>query len=450
MKKLLPIFSLLVFVSGCRKDNDVTPDFSGGAAYNYSGKYVRNYFKLLCTVSKTTSGFFPPQVARAYGYVGIASYEAIVKGIPGAQSLAGQITGLSASDLPSLPQNLMCNWAIASNAAMADIMRKMFEKKITAANSALIDSAEKAHLNELSAEASADMVSRSVQYGKQVAAAIFKYSLNDGGHEAYIDPFQLPYTMAPDPSCWVPTSPVKTPVAPYWGDNRPFVQANITHTQDVKPTQFSTEPSSAFYKNALEVYHQVKNNTAEQIEITKYWADDPFNTCTPTGHTFNIMTQLLEENRATLEKTSVAYAKLAIAENDAFIACWKCKYKYVLIRPVSYINQYIDPSFKTVIGTPAFPAFTSGHSIEIGAGSKVFIDMFSSPNGDYSFTDYSQLQFGFTPRHFNNFNDMAEECANSRFYGGIHYQEDNKIGLEQGRAVANYVITSINWPKNIR
>ena len=44
------------------------------------------------------------------------------------------------------------------------------------------------------------------------------------------------------------------------------------------------------------------------------------------------------------------------------------KYDYVLIRPVSYIQKYIDPSFKTVIGTPPFPAYTSGHSCEMGAG----------------------------------------------------------------------------------
>jgi hypothetical protein len=162
------------------------------------------------------------------------------------------------------------------------------------------------------------------------------------------------------------------------------------------------------------------------------------------------MTQLLEETNATLEKSSVAYAKLAIAENDAFVACWKLKYKSILIRPVSYIKKYIDPSFATVIGTPAFPAFTSGHSVEIGAGSKIFIDMFTSGNGDYNFTDYSQLQYGFAARRYSNFNTMAEECANSRLYGGIHYKEDNDKGLEQGRAVGDFVNKMISWPKNTR
>jgi hypothetical protein len=450
MKKLLPGLLFLLVFSGCRKEYYGTDEYSAGATYNYSGKFVRNYFNLLCTISKSTPGFFPPEVARAYGYVGIASYEAVVKGIPGAQSLGGQLNGLSTSDIPPLPQNLQCNWGIASNTAIADMMRKMFSKKISAANLALIDSTEQANLKGMAVGAGADMVSRSIQFGKQVASAIYNYSLDDGGHEAYLEPFQLPYQMPPDPSCWVPTSATLHPVSPYWGKNRPFIQATTTHAEQYQPTKFSTSPTSDFYKAALEVYNQGKRNTPEQIEITKYWADDPFNTCTPTGHTFNIMTQLLEETNATLEKSSVAYAKLCIAENDAFISCWKLKYKSILIRPVSYIKQYIDPAFKTVIGTPAFPAFTSGHSVEIGAGTKVFNEMFTNGSGDYNFTDYSQLQYGFAARHYNNFNDMAEECANSRFYGGIHYTEDNIKGLEQGRAVGDFVINSLNWPKNIR
>lgn len=200
----------------------------------------------------------------------------------------------------------------------------------------------------------------------------------------------------------------------------------------------------------MQVYNQVKNNSLEQIEITKYWADDPFNTCTPTGHTFNILTQLLQEDRATLEKSAVAYARLSIAENDAFISCWKGKYQYVLIRPVSYIKKYIDPSFNTVIGTPPFPAYTSGHSCEMGAGSRIYINMFTDGSGNYQFTDYSQLRYGFQPRNYSNFNDMANECASSRFYGGIHYPMDNNKGLQVGRAIGDNVNHLINWPLNVK
>ncbi len=162
------------------------------------------------------------------------------------------------------------------------------------------------------------------------------------------------------------------------------------------------------------------------------------------------MIQLLKENNATLEKASVAFAKLAIAENDAFITCWKCKYVLDRIRPVSYIKKYIDPNFTTVIGTPPFPSYVSGHAIEAGAASKIFTDLFTDGSGKYDFTDYSQVQYGFATRQYSNFNDMARECANSRLYGGIHYNEDNLAGLQMGQALGNNVNTHIAWPANLK
>ena len=448
-KIVIIIILISIWFTSCKKDDVSAPLQTLKQANAYSGVPVIKYFNLLCTITKSTPGFFPPQAARAYGYAGITNYEAVANGIENAQSLGGQLNGLSFTDLPHKTAGLFYNWALASNAAMADIIRKMFAIKITAANSHSIDSMETANFNAFSGGEDIEVINRSVQFGKDVSAAIFKYSKTDGGHESYLEPFQLPYNMPIDSFCWVPTGAVLHPVSPNWGNNRPFMLTNITNTQLSVPIGFSIVPTSAFYKEAMSVYNQVQNNTAEQVEIAKYWSDDPFNTCTPTGHTFNILAQLLEENRATLEKTSVAFAKMSIAENDAFISCWKGKYKYLLIRPVSYIKNYIAPSFRTVIGTPPFPAYTSGHSCEIGAGSRIFTNLFTDGSGNYQFTDYSQLRYGFQPRNYTNFTDMANECASSRFYGGLHYPMDNSKGLQVGRSIGDNVNYQIDWPKNI-
>ncbi len=454
MKKirLICFCALLTFVFySCRKDDNLSPaPIASTDANTYSGEKVRDYITLLCTVSKSTPGFFPPQVARAYGYTGIANYEAVVNGIPGAQSLAGQLNGLNAADLPKPEVGKNYNWAISSNAALAAIITKMFGSNLSATNKASIDSMEQAALTAFALNEAADVKDRSVTFGKAVADAVYNYSKTDGGDESYKDPFQLPFTLPTDSFCWVPTSATVHPVSPLWGNNRPFITADISNTQSPPHAAFSIAPTSAFYKEAMNVYNQVSNNTTEQIEIAKYWADDPFNTCTPAGHTFNIMSQLLQETRSTLEKSSVVFAKLAIAENDAFISCWKGKYKYVLIRPVSYIRKYIIPSFNSIIGTPPFPAYTSGHSCEAGAGSRIFTKMFTDGSGNYQFTDYGQLRYGFAARSFSNFNELAEECANSRFYAGIHYPMDNSKGLQVGYAIGDNVNNMLSWPSFVK
>jgi hypothetical protein len=447
LKVLTLVLIFLLTIQSCTKDTEV---IESKETEEYEADFLFAYYNQICKTIKTTSGFFPPQAARAYGYIGIAQYESVIHGIENGISLQNQLNGFSDFKLPEPIAGEKYNWAIVSNAASGKIIKYMFDKNLSAANRVSLDSLNTAAHNQLATNESVDIISRSVSFGEKIADVVYEYSKSDGGHESYLAPFQLPYTIPNDPYCWVPTSAVTTPLSPKWGTNRPFLASNLQRVQAISPTPFSADVTSEFYKEALYVYNTVKNNSSEQIEIAKYWADDPFATCTPAGHTFNILTQILKEERVTLAKASMAYARMCLAENDAFIACWKGKYDHVLIRPVSYIQRYIDPSFKTVIGTPPFPAYTSGHSCEMGAGSRIFTALFTDGSGDYSFTDYSQLQYGFYARSFENFHQMAEECANSRLYGGIHYVFDNEKGLQVGRAIGDNVNKEIKWPLFVR
>jgi hypothetical protein len=445
MKKLLNLLYVLVLslvFTTCKKE-----DMVENTPAQYDAELVYDWFRLECTIVKETGGFFPPQAARAFGYTGVALYESLAQGWPNPISLAGQIQELDANKIPRIDPKIQYHWGIVANAALAEIMRSLFEKKISPDNLAKINTLESQNYLSLASAAGSEAAGFSSNYGKAVAKAVYEYSKTDAGHEQYIDPFQLPYTWPQKSGAWVPTGPAMNPLAPHWPGCRPFLASNITQAQPSAHVAFSTDSSSEFFKEASHVYQVVTRSTAEQKEIARFWADDPFNTCTPTGHTFNILTQLLEENQADLGTSAIGYAKLGIAENDAFIACWKTKYEYFLIRPVTYIKQNIDPNFNTIIGTPPFPAYTSGHATEIAAGSRIFTDLFTDGDGNYPFTDRTQIQFGFSVRNFDNFNEMAEECANSRLYGGIHYEMDNLNGLKMGRSIGDNVNKRINWPQ---
>jgi len=455
MKRLfLTSLIAMIFLASCQKD-DETQDNSNNPvsadAQSYDGTFVQDFIKLSCTITQTTPGFMPPQAARAYGYIGVTAYEATVYGIDPAYKLEGQLDGFAEGSIPDPEPGAKYNWALACNAATAQMMRRMFGQEITEENLASINSKEEDNFQNLSVGVNQEVIDRSVNYGVSVAEAIYEISTSDGGHESYLDPFQLPFEMEDDDYCWVPTDPnTPNPIAPFWSNNRTFIQGSMDMSQPGDHIPFSTDQNSDFYSQAMDVYNQAENlNTDEERTIAEYWADDPFATCTPSGHSFNITSQLLGEAGATLEKTAVAIGMMSVAQNDAFISCWKSKYDYLLIRPVSYIQEYIDPDFETVIGTPPFPAYTSGHSAEIGAGTKVLIHLFTDQSGDYTFTDLSQLQYGFSARSYDNFYEMADECALSRYYGGIHYEMDNSKGLDLGFAVGDAVLNQISWPQNI-
>lgn len=434
---------LLSFFASCSKEIDRQ---DSKQTSSYDAEFIIGYYDLLCSTIRKTPGYFPPQAARAYGYIGLAQYEAVIHGIGAQYSLGGQLTQLDDSMIPAPAEGLEYNWAIASNAATAQMFRRLFEKRMMAEDRVAIDQYEEKIHQQLSEGEESGIIERSRTLGIDIAEALFEYSRKDGGHEAYLDPFQQPYSIPSDPYCWVPTGATKTPLSPLWGSNRPFLTDNITRTKVSAHVPFSEVKGSEFYQQALVVYNQVRENTTEQKEIAKYWADDPFQTCTPAGHSFNILSQLLRKEKANLAEASIAYAMMGVAENDAFIACWKGKYEYLLIRPVSYIQRYIDPTFTTFLNTPPFPAYTSGHSTEIGAASRILIDRFSRASGYYPFTDYSQLQYGLLARSFSHFDQMASECALSRLYGGIHYPMDNEKGLQLGRAIGDNVLAEITWP----
>lgn len=431
------LLSMLVFLAACDTQT-IDPGLVTGKskpADEYTSDMPRAWFVLLCKVVKNTDGYYPPMAARAFGYMGVTLYESVQPGIPGAKSLKTQLNGFTVS-MPVPEEGKVYNWGVASNAALAQTMRNFF-KNIKPKYQKSLDSLETYYHAVLTNNEQSETVNNSVAFGKSIANALYEHSKTDGGHEAYLNPTPA-YNAPSGDAYWIETGSGKA-VGPNWGKNRLFLAINAG--PDVPPpVTFSTDPNSAMYQQAYEVYNQSKINTADQDEIARFWADDPFLTCTPTGHTFSILTQLLGEVRASLAKAAVAYAKMGIAEHDAFICCWRAKYQYSLVRPVTYIQKFIDPNWHTLIDTPPFPAYVSGHSTEIGSASRIFTATFGA---NYAFTDKTQVEFGFARvlRSYTSFEQVAQESAWSRLYGGLHYRMDIVNGLDMGKAIGDNVNT---------
>jgi hypothetical protein len=62
------------------------------------------------------------------------------------------------------------------------------------------------------------------------------------------------------------------------------------------------------------------------------------------------------------------------------------------------------------------------------------------PRDEVRNTDFKQ-------RTFDSFWAVAQETADSRFFGGIHTPQDNKVGLEGGMAVGQNV-NELKWATN--
>jgi hypothetical protein len=273
-----------------------------------------------------------------------------------------------------------------------------------------------------------------------LAAAVLEWARSDGGAVIENMGFPATYTLNPAPGHWVPTSKIvlqQAPLLPAWGKNRPFAMPAGDTCTLPPPTEYSEDPASAFYAEAMEVYFTSQSLTDEQKQIARFWSDDAMLSYTPPGHWIAIMTQVATEKGLDLTAQVEALARMGVAMADAFIGCWSAKFQYDLVRPVSYIKKVIDPKWEPLLNTPPFPEYPSGHSTQSAAAASVLTALFGEA---YSFTDESPTPDGVPTRSFASFWAAADEAAISRLYGGIHFMPAIKNGQDQGRCIAAYAI----------
>jgi len=153
-------------------------------------------------------------------------------------------------------------------------------------------------------------------------------------------------------------------------------------------------------------------------------------------HWISIVNQMVARRQLTADTAVELYALTSLAIADAFIGCWREKYRSNVVRPVAYIRRTIDPAFQTLIPSPPFPEYPSGHSVQSGAAVHVLIALLGDT---VPYADSTQMDIGQPARQFANFSAARTEVAMSRVYAGVHYLPAVADGLTQGACIGKHV-----------
>ncbi|HTL07746.1 MAG TPA: vanadium-dependent haloperoxidase [Chitinophagaceae bacterium] len=418
---------LVLALHSCNKT-----EVQGPLTKKYPSDVATAWIRLQMQLCKTTPGYTPGVTARIFGYSGLTMYESVVPGMPGYQSVALQL----GAPLPAQSYNFKhaYYWPASLNGAMGALTRSFFPGT-SAANKLSIDSLEAAFNSSFAQEAGSATLDRSADFGKQVAAAMFNWSTTDGAANDYLG---LPtgYVPVTGEGLWVPTFPAFAPAAiPYGGNYRSFVKDIATKLLLPPPTPYSTSVKSAFYAMVSEIYNTSLSLTHDDSVTVRFWGDLPGQFNGP-AHFTSVAAQLVEKAHLSLDDAAILYAKHGMAMNDGVITCFKTKYTYNLLRPITYIRTVLGyPNWNSVIPTPPHPEYPSAHAVIMKATAVVLEDAFGK---NYSFTD-NTFSSTYGPRHYASFKEYAEEGTGSRILGGLHFRPSGEAGLEQGQKLGEMI-----------
>jgi len=386
--------------------------------------------------------FNPPVASRIFAYSNLAAYETLSKEGKHYSSLEGKLNGLKNIPSPAKPDKV--DFPFASIIAMTKVGKALTfsEDRMQA----LIDSIKGLAKNT---NMTKEMFDSSVNYGGRVADSILSWSKKDN----YGKTRGSKFTVTGLEGHWSPTPPgYFDAVEPKWQTIRTLALDSANMFSIEPPPAFSKDSTSEFYKMAKQVYNTVNSLDTTQQWIANFWDCNAFKmhqeghvmfatkAMTPPGHWMEIIGSISKEKNADWYQTVFNYTGSAMAMFDGFIACWYYKYYYDMIRPETYINQYIDPNWKPFLQTPPFPEYISGHSV-ISSASAEFI---ARVYGDkVSFIDSSERDWGYADRKFQSMSDCSMEVSMSRFYGGIHYYKAVIEGRNQGMKIGDLIVDKL-------
>lgn len=281
---------------------------------------------------------------------------------------------------------------------------------------------------------------RGIALGDEVAAQIVALRENDGSSASltYTPPTGLGYWQ-PDP---------RTGASPFlsWATVTPWTMSS--------GAQFSPEaPPSIFGHLFAQDLAELKAiggttssvRTAEQECIARFATDNP------VAQYHRLARIVAEAVPSNLEHNARAFAVFSLALADAFISSFEAKFAYHFWRPWTAIEnaaaiglpELQDPTWLSLIPTPAHPEYPANHAVQSGAIVTVLKHFYGTDIPPVTLTCQGAgcradiCPAAYTSGHLDDFEALF---GVARIYGGIHYRNTIEVSWMQGEALAQHII----------
>ncbi|WP_336989606.1 vanadium-dependent haloperoxidase [Bacillus infantis] len=168
-----------------------------------------------------------------------------------------------------------------------------------------------------------------------------------------------------------------------------------------------------FHRELKIVQRTLNNLTPQQKKIGIYYG-----TGVPTKQWTPVIDKLIDTYGVGPTQAARILAVVQGAINDSMVVTWHLKYLWDAARP----NQY-DQTLETLLCTPRFPAYPSGHAVMSGCAEVMLTYFF--------------------PKEAGKIKRISKEDAISRLYAGVHFPSDNDEGLRLGRHIGKVIVSHL-------
>jgi hypothetical protein len=276
---------------------------------------------------------------------------------------------------------------------------------------------------------------RGTEVGRHAAQTLIQARANDG-RGANI---QLTVTAAP--GVWRPTPDAFAPMlAPWLGFVVPLALRSPTQFRLPGPDPIT---SKAYARDFAEVKAKGalvgSTRTAAQTETALFW-----NANAVLQYQTALRGQVAARGMDIVDSAR-AFALLGTSVADALIACWRAKYDYAYWRPVTAVRlagtdgnpaTEADANWMSLLPTPPYPDYVSGHASVTGAATGTFSYLFGSRSIDLDIPALVTT----TSRHFDSAAALDAETINARIWLGFHFRKAMTDANRLGHRTAGWTI----------
>lgn len=261
------------------------------------------------------------------------------------------------------------------------------------------------------------------------------------------DGFFGPDTYRPitAPGNYVPTPPT---VMSHVELAKPFALRNVSQFRPGPPPALNSTLWARDYNETKELGAlKSAKRTAWQTETGQFWQ-------LIGTHAWNEAARgLVALKPLPLIESARLFALVNIAIADSYLAIFDAKYHYHFWRPVTAIRNgdrdgndatERDGGWTPLITTPMHPEYPCAHCVVDGGAGAVLKAVFGAGTLPEFTLTYAAMP-GVT-RKYTSIQQLEDEVAMARIWGGVHYRTSNEVGNALGRSVGQYVLDNYLRP----